>query len=133
MSVERGRRSDAIPAIVKLNHGELEVLDLSTIPHSRAAIPNEPDPCREAGIRQPARIRHHRRQVLPGAEVFVSGVSATSASPRPCTASRTRSHQASRPARSEIWHPVHGSSKTRAPIIRHLVREVGGEPYLFAV
>ena len=33
----------------------------------------------------------------------------------------------------EIWHPVHGEFETRAPIIRHLIREVGGEPFLFAV
>ena len=28
-----GRSTDAIPAIVKVNHGELEVLDLGGIPH----------------------------------------------------------------------------------------------------
>ena len=33
----------------------------------------------------------------------------------------------------EIWHPVHGEFETRAPIIRQLIREVHGEPYLFAV
>ena len=33
----------------------------------------------------------------------------------------------------EIWHPVHGEFETRAPIIRQLIREVNGEPYLFAV
>src|SRR5580693_8591840 len=43
ISVERGRSTDALPAIVKVNHGQLEVLDLDHIPHSRVAIPNEPD------------------------------------------------------------------------------------------
>ena len=33
----------------------------------------------------------------------------------------------------EIWHPVHGEWETRAPIIRHLVKEIQGEPHLFAV
>jgi hypothetical protein len=33
----------------------------------------------------------------------------------------------------EIWHPVHGEFETRAPIVRQLIREVRGEPYLFAV
>jgi hypothetical protein len=33
----------------------------------------------------------------------------------------------------EIWHPVHGEFETRAPIIRQLIRELNGEPYLFAV
>ena len=33
----------------------------------------------------------------------------------------------------EIWHPVHGQFETRAPIIRHVIRELNGEPYLFGV
>jgi hypothetical protein len=33
----------------------------------------------------------------------------------------------------EIWHPVHGQFETRAPIIRQLIKEVQGEPHLFAV
>jgi hypothetical protein len=33
----------------------------------------------------------------------------------------------------EIWHPVHGEFETRAPIIRQVIRELNGEPYLFAV
>src|SRR5579863_2343935 len=42
-SVERGRGTDAMPAIVKVNHGKLEILDLGSIPHSQVVIPNEPD------------------------------------------------------------------------------------------
>jgi hypothetical protein len=33
----------------------------------------------------------------------------------------------------EIWHPVHGQFETRAPIIRHVIRELNGTPYLFGV
>src|ERR1700756_5827841 len=44
ISVERGRSTDALPAIVKVNHGRLQVLDLDSIPHSQVGIPNEPDP-----------------------------------------------------------------------------------------
>ena len=33
LSVERGRGTDAIPAVVKVNHGLLEILDLDSIPH----------------------------------------------------------------------------------------------------
>ena len=43
LSVERGRAIDAIPAIVKVNHGKLEVLELDSIPHSQVSIPNEPE------------------------------------------------------------------------------------------
>ena len=44
ISVERGRSTDALPAIVKVNHGQLEVLEPDRIPHSQVGIPNEPDP-----------------------------------------------------------------------------------------
>ncbi|MBV8440814.1 MAG: hypothetical protein JO312_09690, partial [Hyphomicrobiales bacterium] len=44
ISVERGQSTDALPAIVKVNHGQLEVLELDRIPHSQVGIPNEPDP-----------------------------------------------------------------------------------------
>jgi hypothetical protein len=44
ISVERGRSMDALPAIVKVNHGQLEVLELDRIPHSQVGILNEPDP-----------------------------------------------------------------------------------------
>jgi hypothetical protein len=43
LSVERGRGTDVIPAIVKVNHGRLEVLDVDSIPHSQISLPNEPD------------------------------------------------------------------------------------------
>ncbi len=43
LSVERGRSTDAAPAIVKVNHGQLEVLELGGIPHSQVHIPDEPN------------------------------------------------------------------------------------------
>lgn len=131
MSVERGRSTGALPAIVKLNHGKLEIVDLSGIPHSVAALPNEPgqaamlefDTQRSFAITD---VKFH------AGEVFVSGISNQRFAstlhriPYPFTAAMTTSTV-------EIWHPVHAEFETRAPIIRHLVREVGGVPYLFAV
>ena len=131
MSVERGRSAGAIPAIVKLNHGELEVLDLSGIPHSRAAIPNEPDPAAmiEFDTQRSFAITDVK---FHNGEVFVSGVSNQRFAstlhriPYPFTSAMATSTV-------EIWHPVHAEFETRAPIIRHLVKELGGESYLFAV
>jgi hypothetical protein len=40
ISVERGRGTDAVPAIVKVNHGNLEVVELDRIPHSQVASGN---------------------------------------------------------------------------------------------
>ncbi len=131
MSVERGRSTDALPAIVKLNHGQLELLQLAGIPHSRVAIPDEPTP--DAALEfDPQRVfaitdvKHH------AGEVFVTGVSnqrfasTVHRIPYPFGAKMKTSTV-------EIWHPVHGEFETRAPIIRQLIRDVGGEPHLFAV
>jgi len=131
LSVERGRGTDAIPAIVKVNHGRLEILDLGSIPNSQMSIPNEPD--------SKAMLEFEPQQMYAitdvqyyNGEVFVSGI----------TNQRFAStlHRIPYPFNSkmatctvEIWHPVHGQFETRAPIIRHVIRELNGTPNLFGV
>jgi hypothetical protein len=131
LSVERGRGIDAIPAIVKVNHGKLEVLELDSVPHSEMSIPNEPDSKAMLEFDQQRMYAITDVKYYNG-EIFVSGI----------TNQRFAStlHRIPYPFNSsiatctvEIWHPVHGEFETRAPIIRHLIRELNGEPYLFAV
>ena len=131
LSVERGRGTDAAPAIVKVNHGNLEVLDLDNIPQSRARIPNEPD--EKAMLEfEPQRTYAITDVKYYNGEIFVTGVSNQRFAstlhriPYPFKAKMTT-------CTVEIWHPVHGEFETRAPIIRQLIRKVEGEPYLFAV
>jgi hypothetical protein len=130
-SVERGRGTDAIPAIVKVNHGQLEILELDKIPHSHISIPNEPD--------STAMLEFDPQQVYAitdikyyNGELFVTGIANQRFA--------STLHRIPYPFNSgmatctvEIWHPVHGEFETRAPIIRHVIRELNGEPYLFAV
>jgi hypothetical protein len=130
-SVERGRGTDAIPAIVKVNHGKLEVLELDNIPHSQISIPNEPD--FKAMLEfDPQRMYAITDVKYYNGEIFVTGI----------TNQRFAStlHRIPYPFNSntatctvEIWHPVHGEFETRAPIIRQVIRELNGEPYLFGV
>jgi hypothetical protein len=131
ISVERGRSADALPAIVKVNHGQLEVLELDRIPHSRVEIPNEPDPnaMLEFDTQQSFAITDVKYY---NGEIFVTGVSNQRFA--------STLHRISYPFNAqtatcsvEIWHPVHGEFETRAPIIRQLIKEVRGEPHLFAV
>jgi hypothetical protein len=131
ISVERGRSADALPAIVKLNHGQLEVLDLERIPHSQVGISNEPeersmlefDAQRSFAITD---IKYH------DGEIFVTGISNQRFAstlhriPYPFGARMST-------CTVEIWHPVHGEFETRAPIIRQAIREIQGRAYLFAV
>jgi len=131
ISVERGRGPDAVPAIVKVNHGNIEVLELEGIPHSQTPIPNEPD--EKAMLEfEPQRIYAITDIKYYNGEIFVTGVSNQRFA--------STLHRIPYPFNSksatctvEMWHPVHGEFETRAPIIRQLIREVHGEPYLFAV
>jgi hypothetical protein len=129
ISVERGRSTDALPAIVKINHGQLEVLELDPIPHSQVRIPNEPDP--EAMVDTQRSFAITDIKYYNG-EIFVTGVSNQRFAstlhriPYPFNAQMAT-------CTVEIWHPVHGQFETRAPIIRQLIKEVQGEPHLFAV
>jgi len=131
ISVERGRSTDALPAILKVNHGELEVVDLGHIPHSQVGIPNEPDPKSMLEFDTQRSFAITDVKYYNG-EIFVTGVSNQRFAstlhriPYPFNAQMAT-------CTVEIWHPVHGEFETRAPIIRQLIREVQGEPYLFAV
>jgi hypothetical protein len=131
MSVERGRGPGAIPAIVKVNHGKLELLELDRIPHTKIWIPNEPD--RKAMLEfEPQQIFAITDVKYHNGEVFVTGISNQRFA---STLYRIPYPFNSRIATStvEIWHPTHGEFETRAPIVRQLIRETDGTPWLFAV
>jgi hypothetical protein len=131
ISVERGQSTDALPAIVKVNHGQLEVLELDSIPHSQVEIPNEPDPQAMLEFDTQRSFAITDIKYYNG-EIFVTGVSNQRFAstlhriPYPFNAQAAT-------CTVEIWHPVHGEFETRAPIIRQLIKEVEGEPHLFAV
>jgi hypothetical protein len=131
ISVERGRSADALPAMAKVNHGELELLELDRIPHSKVSIPNEPAPGARLEFDTQRSFAITDIKYYKG-EIFVTGVSNQRFAstlhriPYPFSA-------AAATCTVEIWHPVHGEFETRAPIIRQLIKEIQGEPYLFAV
>jgi hypothetical protein len=131
ISVERGRSTDALPAIVKVNLDQLEVLELDRIPHSQVGIPNEPDPKAMLEFDTQRSFAITDVKYYNG-EIFVTGVSNQRFA--------STLHRIPYPFKSqmatctvEIWHPMHGQFETRAPIIRQLIKEVQGEPHLFAV
>jgi hypothetical protein len=131
LSVERGRGPDAIAAIVKVDHGNLEVLELDSVPHTQIAIPNEPD--MKAMLEfEPQRVYAITDVKYYKGEIFVTGISNQRFAstlyriPYPFNAGLAT-------CTVEIWHPTHGEFETRAPIVRQLIREEQGEPYLFAV
>jgi hypothetical protein len=131
MSVQRGRGPDAIPVIVKVNDGRLEVLELDKLPHSKIRIADEPgQETLEFGQRERnlaiTDITYYK------GEIFVAGISNEEFSSK---LRRIRYPFTERVSKSsiEIWHSVHAEFETRAPIIKQVVREFSGMPYLIAV
>jgi hypothetical protein len=131
LSVERGRGPDAVPVIFKVNHGQLEILDLDALPHSKVNIANEPDEqTLEFGQRQRSLaitdIKYYN------GEIFVTGVSNEEFASRLRRIHYPFDNRIST-ASIEMWHSVHAQFETRAPIIKQFIHEVNGEPYMFAV
>ena len=132
LSVERGRGPDAQPVIVKVNHGELEVVDLDHVPQTVAHITNEPGADAKLEFGQSERSLAITDIEYYNGEVLVAGLSNEDFS---SSLRRMRYPFDNRISTSsiEIWHSTHGEFETRAPIIRMMVHQVGGQPYLFAV
>jgi hypothetical protein len=131
LSLHRGRGPDAIPVIVKVNDGRLEVLDLDKLAHSMIRIADVPgQETLEFGQRERnlaiTDITYYR------GEIFVAGISNEEFASK---LRRIHYPFTDRVSTSsiEIWHSVHAEFETRAPIVKQMVRELDGVPYLFAV
>ena len=118
---------------MKVNHGQLELLKLDGVPVTKVSVPNEAGQERAAPNSSPQRVyaitdvKYYSlgRSLLRGFRTNGS-LRPLHRIPHPFTGQMATSTV-------EIWHPVHGEFETRAPIVRQLVREVRGEPHLFAV
>jgi hypothetical protein len=131
LSVHRGRGPNALPVIVKVNAGKLEILELGKLRHTAARILDTPHGERfEFG--QSERSLTITDITFYNGELIVTGLSNeefSSALRRIPYPFDGRIYTSS----VEIWHAVHAEFETRAPIIQQLVREVNGVPYLIAV
>ncbi len=131
LSVHRGRGPDAAPVVVGVNGNQLNVLDLDAMPHSKVRIADVPrQEILEFG--QPERNLAITDITYYEGEIFVAGISNEEFASK---LRRIRYPFNDRVSISsvEIWHSVHAEFETRAPIIKHLVREINNAPYLIAV
>ncbi len=131
LSVHRGRGPHAIPLIVKVNAGKLEVLELGKLHHTVAPIHDIPEGKRlEFG--QSERSLTITDITFYNGELIVTGLSNeefSSVLRRISYPFDGRIYISS----VEMWHAVHAEFETRAPIIQQLVRKLNGVPYLIAV
>lgn len=131
LSVQRGHGPDAEAVIVKVDHGALEVVDLTTADHSSQSVgPVPTGDTLEFG--QPLNSLSITDIDFYNGEIFVAGVSNEEFSSKlrrmafPFTDAVSTSS-------IEIWHAVHGQYETRAPIITQTIVELDGEPTLIAI
>lgn len=131
LSVHQGRGPDAKPAIVKVNNGSVELLDLASAGHSALSIGDVPTTeTLEFGQLQNSfaitDIDYY------GDEVFVAGLSNGTFASKLRRASFPFTEDVSETS-IEIWHAVHAQFETRAPIITQDIQVLDGEPTLIAV
>lgn len=131
LSVERGRGPDSRGLIVKVDHGQVRIVDLAKVHQTSITLADEPDQQRlEFGQRERDLAITDIEYV--NGELLVAGLSNEEFSSRLRRIPYPFNGHIST-ASIEIWHTTHGQFETRAPIIRMMVHPVNGQPYLFAV
>ena len=131
MSVHRGHGPDAEPAILKVDEGELALVDLEAAAHTSASVGAVPtEETLEFG-QMLSQLAITDIDYYEG-ELIIAGVSNEEFSsklrrmPYPFTNELSTTSV-------EIWHAVHAQYETRAPIINQTIMELNGEPTLIAV
>lgn len=131
LSVHRGHGPDAEAVILKVDHGKVELVDLSDAAHTQTSV--GPVPSAETlEFGQPLNTLAITDIDFYKGEIFVSGVSNEEFSSK----LRRIAYPFDGNVKStsiEIWHAVHAMYETRAPIITQTIAELDGEPTLVAV
>lgn len=131
LSAHRGRGPDAEAVVIAVNHGALELVDLSAAGHSAMSVGSVPV-AETLEFGQPLNALAITDIDYYNGELFVAGVSNEEFSsklrriPFPFTDEISVSS-------IEIWHAVHAQYETRAPIISQTVAELDGVPTLIAI
>jgi hypothetical protein len=131
MSVHRGTGPDADPLLVKVDRGELALLDFATAPHTVLDV-GTVDASASLEFGQAIRALSITDIDYYEGEIFVAGVSGDDFS--------STIRRAAYPfdgtdavTQTEIWHAVHAQFETRSPIITADIQEIDGVPYMVAV
>ncbi|MBO9453403.1 hypothetical protein J7426_24300 [Tropicibacter sp. R16_0] len=131
LSVHRGVGPDAEALIVKVNQGEIELVDLAKAKHSAQSIGALPEEETIEFGRQLYQLAITDIDYYNG-EIFVAGVSNEEfdSTLRRISYPFDGTAEASK---IEIWHAVHAQWETRAPIITQTIVELEGEATMIAL
>lgn len=132
LSVQRGYGPDAEPAIIRINHGKVELVDLSLAKHSFTGVGEVPaqDSSLEFGQKQ-RDLAITDIDYFDG-EIFVAGVGTGSFASKLRRIAYPFNGTVSSSS-IEIWHAVHAQYETRAPILSQEIKEIDGVATLIAV
>ncbi|MEM8541060.1 MAG: hypothetical protein AAGF25_08905 [Pseudomonadota bacterium] len=131
LSVHRGHGPDAEAAIISVNNGAVELVDLKNASHSSMSV--GPVPTTETlEFGQPLNTLAITDIDYYNGEIFVAGVSNEEFSSKLRRIAYPFTNEISTSS-IEIWHAVHAQYETRAPIITQTIAELNGEPTLIAI
>ncbi|MEM7134196.1 MAG: hypothetical protein AAF702_48450 [Chloroflexota bacterium] len=133
LAVHRGRSTDAIPVIVRIDRftSELSIVELESLNANHVEIPSAPDASTQLQAGQYERMMTITDIHYYNGEILVSGVSNEEFAstlrriPYPFTGEMSMTSL-------EVWHTVHNQYETQAPIVSMTVREYEDGPYLIA-
>ncbi len=131
LSASRGLGPDALPVLATVNAGQLEVIDLESLPHTQHELA-QPVADAQLEFGQPTWTYAVTDIDYYEGEIFVAGVSGESFN----SALRRISYpfdDSEVETQIEIWHAVHAQWESRAPIISQTIAVLDGEPTLVAV
>jgi hypothetical protein len=131
IAVMRGQGADAKPALVRVDGaGKLEAVQLASLRHTKAALPNAPAPPAEGARRNP-RADSITDMSFADGKLIVAGLSNEEFASKLRTIAYPFS--AVEPGTSvEIYHGNHGALETRSPVYAFVPYTVGGAPHLIA-
>jgi hypothetical protein len=131
VSVMRGQGADARPALVRIDGaGKLEAIQLATLRHTKAALPNAPAAPAEGARRNP-RAESITDMSFADGKLIVAGLSNEEFASKLRTITYPFS-TVDAGTSVEIYHGNHGALETRSPVYAFVPYTVGGAPHLIA-
>lgn len=133
LSVHRGRSTDAIPVIVRIDRftSELSVVALEDMPSTHVEIPSAPAAETTLQAGQFERMMTITDIHYYDGEILVSGVSNEEFASTLRRIAYPFNNEISITS-LEVWHMVHNQYETQAPIVTMTVHEYEDGPYLIA-
>ncbi len=130
ISVSRGRGANAMPVLLRVDGaGEIDVISLTDVTYTQAALPNAPEAT--PGARRDPRASSITDMAFVDGRLFIAGLSNEEFS------SKLRSvaypfTSVDEGTSVEIWHAAHGQFETHSPVYTFVPYEVGGVQNLIA-